>query len=227
MVALASPQKFVSHLELILARPEVTCAEIAALCAIARSMGVAAVCVNGARVAQARALLEDSAVKVSATVGFPLGAMAADAKRYEVEAAVDAGAQEIDAVVNHGWLKDNAAQLCVRELRDLVEAADERPVKAIIEPGLLTAEEILRALLLVQEAEVPCLGAATGFGPRVANLEDIQRLRAAAGNELIIKATVAPANRAAAEAMITAGAMRLGLMGRLGNEGGLTNAPWI
>src|SRR5437868_2158846 len=102
-----------------LLKADATASEIERLCAEARTHGFYAVCVNGCHVDLARHLLEDSDVKVATTVGFPLGAMESDVKRYETEAAVDAGAQEIDAVINIGWLKERRDGPLLRELRDI------------------------------------------------------------------------------------------------------------
>jgi deoxyribose-phosphate aldolase len=108
-----------------LLKADATAKDIEQLCAEAREFGFYSVCVNGCRVDQARTLLEDSPIKVAAVVGFPLGAMDADAKRFETEAAIDAGAQEIDVVINIGRLKDGNHKYVLRELRDVVEAAEE------------------------------------------------------------------------------------------------------
>src|SRR5262245_15098483 len=116
-----------------LLKSDATTAAIEKLCAEARTHFFYAVCVNGASVELARHLRDGSDVKVAATVGFRLGAMESDVKRYEPEAAIDAGGQEIDVVLNIGWLKDRRDAPLLRELRDIVEAADEHPVKVIIE----------------------------------------------------------------------------------------------
>src|SRR5215212_246685 len=95
--------RYIDH---TLLKPEATAKEIEQLCREAMEHHFWSVCVNGSRVAQAYALVENSGVKVACTVGFPLGAMSSDTKRFEVEAAVDDGAQEIDVVLNIGRLKD-------------------------------------------------------------------------------------------------------------------------
>jgi deoxyribose-phosphate aldolase len=171
--------------------------------------------VSGARVSLAAALLEETPVKVSAAIAFPFGAAGADAKRYEIEAALDDGAQEFEVVANHGWIKDGADSLFLRELRDAAEAADERPVKVVLEPGWLTADELVRAALLAVRAEAACLGLATGFGPRPATLEDIRRVAALAEGKALLKATVPRGDHLAMEQFLAAGAMRLGLLGPL------------
>ncbi len=215
MVAQSTATDFNRHLELALARPDTTRAEVEALCAQAKALQAAAVCVPGARVALAAALLEETSVKVSALIAFPWGMAAADAKRYEIEAALDDGAQEFDLAVNHGWLREGADQLFERELRDAVAAADERPVKAVLEPGLLEGDALVRAVLLCVRAEVPCVGLATGFGPRLTVLEDLRLVAAVVEDKALLKTTIALGDRLAMEQFIVGGAMRLGLLGPL------------
>jgi deoxyribose-phosphate aldolase len=101
-----SARDLARHIDHTLLKPDALAADIAKLCAEAREHGFWSVCVNGSRVAQAAALLEDSEVKVAAVVGFPLGAMDSDAKRFETEGVIDLGAQEIDLVLNIGRLRD-------------------------------------------------------------------------------------------------------------------------
>src|SRR5439155_4349775 len=96
--------------------------------------------------------IEGSDVKVSGVVGFPTGAVSSDTKRFETEAAIDDGAQEIDVVLNIGKLKDGDDKYVLRELRDVVEAADERTVKIILETCLLTDEEKIHACKWVVES---------------------------------------------------------------------------
>jgi len=199
------------YIDYTLLKPEATAAQIARLCAEARTHGFFAVCVNGSRVELARHCLEDSPVQVAAVVGFPLGAMSGDVKRYETEAAVDDGAQEIDVVLNIGRLKDGDDRYVLRELRDVVEAADERTVKVILETCLLTEAEKIRACRLVVEAGAHFVKTSTGFGAGGATLEDVRLLRATVGPGLGVKAAGGIRTVAAARAMIAAGATRLGV----------------
>ena len=164
-----------------LLKPDATRAQIETLCAEARTHHFGAVCVNGTHVPLARHALEDSGVKVAAVVGFPLGAMSSDAKRYETEAAVDDGAQEIDLVLSLGRLKDGDDAFVLRELRDVVEAADERPVKVILETCLLTEAEKIRACRLVVESGAHFVKTSTGFSSGGATAADVQLMRATVG----------------------------------------------
>src|SRR5207249_1329526 len=104
------------------------------------------------------------------------------------EAAIDNGAQEIDVVINLGRLKDGDDPYVLRELRDVVEAADERPVKAILETCLLNREEKIRACQLVASSGAQFVKTSTGFASRGATIEDVKLLREIAGEKLRVKA---------------------------------------
>jgi deoxyribose-phosphate aldolase len=202
-----SPTELARRLDLTLARPEATRRDLEALCAAARAQKVHSVCVNSSRVELARTLLEESEVKVTALVGFPLGAADADSKRYETEVAIDQGAQEIETVLNIGLLKDGDHRYVLRELRDIAEAAEERPVKVILETGLLTPEERKLACELALDSGVHCVG--TGLRAP-ATVEDIRSLRAAVGEKFGVKAA-GLGDLQTALALIEAGATRLGI----------------
>src|SRR6185369_3204104 len=107
------------YIDHTLLKPDATAGEIDQLCREAIEHRFWSVCVNCSRVARAYALLEETEVKVACTVGFPLGAMSPDSKRFEVEAAIDDGAHEIDVVLNIGKLKDGEDAAVLRELRDV------------------------------------------------------------------------------------------------------------
>ena len=191
-------------------RPEATAREIEKLCAEAREHRFHAVCVHGSRVAQARHWLEGSDVKVATVIGFPLGAADTDTKRFETEAAIDNGAQEIDVVINLGRLKDGEGDYVLRELRDVTEAADERPVKVILETCLLTREEKIRACQLIVDSGAQWVKTSTGFGSGGATLDDVRLLREIVGPKFGVKAAGGIRDFRTAIAMIDAGAARLG-----------------
>src|SRR2546428_12461704 len=128
-----SPAELARYIDHTLLKPDATAKDIERLCAEAREHRFYSVCVNGSRVELARHLLEEIDVKVACVVGFPLGAAESDVKRFETEAAVEAGAQEIDMVLNIGRLKEGDDRYVLREIRDVVEAAEERVVKVILE----------------------------------------------------------------------------------------------
>ena len=199
--------KYIDH---TLLKPEATAGDIEKLCREAMEHHFWSVCVNGSRVAQAYALVENSGVKVAAVVGFPLGAMSPDVKRLEVEAAIDDGAQEIDVVLNIGRLKDGDAKYVLRELRDVVDAAEERTVKVILETCLLTREEKILACKLVVESGAHFVKTSTGFSTGGATTHDIQLMRECVGPNFGVKASGGIRDAQIALGMIQSGATRLG-----------------
>jgi deoxyribose-phosphate aldolase len=219
-----TPADLAAYIDHTLLKPDATAAQIENLCAEARVHRFFSVCVNGARVVQARSLLEETDVKVACVVGFPLGAMASDAKRYETETAIDEGAHEIDLVLNIGKLKDGDDKFVLRELLDVVEAADERTVKVILETCLLTKEEKIRACHLVVESGAQFVKTSTGFSSGGATLEDVQLLRATVGPKFGVKASGGVRDAKTALAMIAAGATRLGTSSGIAIIKGLADA---
>jgi len=199
-----------SYIDHTLLKPDATRAQLEQLCAEAAEHQFSTVCVNGSRVELAYSLLEDSDVQVCTVVGFPLGAMDADAKRYETEVAVDLGASEIDMVMNVGRFKDGEHDYIVREIRDVVEAADDRVVKVILETCLLTNEEIAQACKLVTQAQAHFVKTSTGFGNAGATLEHVRLMRETVGQFAGVKAAGGVRNADDVRAMIEAGATRIG-----------------
>jgi deoxyribose-phosphate aldolase len=210
MIQPLTPKQLAQYIDHTLLKADATARDIETLCREAVEHGFWSVCVNGSRVAPAYALVGDSGVKVACTVGFPLGAMGSDAKRYEVEAAIDDGAAEIDVVLNIGRLRDGDDAGLLRELRDLVEAADERTVKVILETCLLSRDEKLRACKLVVESGAHFVKTSTGFSTGGATTHDVQLMREAVGPAFGVKASGGIKEAKIALAMIEAGATRLG-----------------
>lgn len=198
------------YIDHTLLKADATRAQLEKLCAEAIEHQFATVCVNGSRVELAYSLLEESDVQVCAVVGFPLGTMDADAKRYETEAAVDSGAGEIDMVMNVGRFKDGEHDYIVREIRDVVEAADDRVVKVILETCLLSDDEIVQASKLVVQAQAHFVKTSTGFGSAGATLEHVKLMREAVGQFAGVKAAGGVRNVEDAHGMVEAGATRIG-----------------
>ncbi|MBI1842213.1 MAG: deoxyribose-phosphate aldolase [Verrucomicrobia bacterium] len=199
-----------AYIEHTLLKPEALGRDIDRLCEEAMAHHFFGVCVHGSRVSRAYSRLEETDVKVVAVVGFPAGACESDVKRYETEVAIDGGASEIDMVLNTGQFKDGDHGLTLRELRDVVEAADERPVKLILETCLLSDEEIVKACQLAEEAGARFVKTSTGFGSAGAKREHVALMRKTVGDELGVKASGGIRDLAAALAMIEAGANRIG-----------------
>jgi deoxyribose-phosphate aldolase len=205
-----SPAQLAAYIDHTLLKADAAAKDIEKLCAEAREHHFYSVCVNGSWVGHARHFLEGAGVKVAAVVGFPLGAMSGDAKRFETEAAIDDGAQEIDVVINVGRLKAGDDKYVLRELRDVVEAADEWPVKVILETCLLTREEKIRACRLVVESGAHFVKTSTGFSTAGATVDDVRLMREIVGPKFGVKASGGIRDTKTALAMIDAGATRLG-----------------
>ena len=212
------------YIDHTLLKPDATRGQIETLCSEAAEHNFATVCVNGSHVELAYSSLEESEVQVATVVGFPLGAIEADVKRYETEAAIDAGASEIDMVMNVGRFKDGDHDYIVREIRDVLEAADDRIVKVILETCLLSNDEIKEACQLVAQAQAHFVKTSTGFGSAGATIEHVMLMRETVGQFAGVKAAGGIRDSADALAMIEAGATRLGTSGGVAIMSGAENS---
>ncbi len=195
-----------------LLKPDANQAEIAQLCYEAKTYHFASVCINPAHVKLAAQLLKDSNVKVCTVVGFPLGATPGVVKAYETQQAIRDGATEIDMVINIGALKSQDYPLVLEDIAAVVRAAHagNALVKVIIEAALLTDEEKVIASQLARTAGADFVKTSTGFGPGGATAADVALMRRVVGPDLGVKAAGGVRTYADAQAMITAGATRIG-----------------
>lgn len=193
-----------------LLRPEATGPEVAALCAQARELGVAAVCVNPTFVALAAAEVAGS-LAVAAVCGFPSGAHLAEVKAREAALAVSAGATEVDMVLDLGAIKDGRFDAVEREVRAVVTAAEGALVKAIIESAALTDTEIITACRAAVSAGAGFVKTSTGFHPAGgATAAAVTLMRQTVGPGVGVKASGGIRTAADALALVAAGADRLG-----------------
>ena len=193
-----------------LLKPDATPEQVEKLCAEAREYGFATVCVNSCYVPLCRKQLEGSQVKVCSVVGFPLGAMLREAKAAEAMAAVNLGADELDMVMNVGWLKSSVDEMVVSDITRVVHAAQKRPVKVIIETCLLSQEEKERATRLVIDAGAQFVKTSTGFSTGGATVEDVALLSRIAAGKIGVKASGGIRDLATLRKMVEAGATRIG-----------------
>lgn len=199
--------RYIDH---TLLKPEATAADVARLCAEARGYGFRAVCVNPCWVSLAAAELAGSETVVATVSGFPLGASAAGIKALEAERAVSDGAAEIDVVIAVGPLLSGDYAAVLEELREVRRAAAGAVLKVIVEACLLGEEDKAAAAMLVRLAGADYVKTSTGFNKSGATVDDVALLRAAVGWSTGVKAAGGIRDRAAAEAMIRAGATRIG-----------------
>lgn len=203
---------------------------IANLCTEARRFGFASVCVNPAEVADAARRLRGSGVKVCTVVGFPLGASTGRTKCFEAADAIQAGADELDLVVNQRLLK-YAPAACEAELLQWVRTCrtfrSDVTLKLILECCSLTKAEIVRGCKIAKRVGFDFVKTSTGFGAGGATAEDVRLMRKAVGPDMGVKAAGGIRDRATAEAMVAAGATRLGCSAGVAicaDGGGATNS---
>jgi len=199
--------RFIDH---TLLKPAATDAEVFELCRQAREHRFMSVCVNSSFVPFAAKELAGSGVLVCTVVGFPLGAATSGAKAAETREAVLNGAQEIDMVIHVGRLKSRDYAYVAADIRAVVEAAQGRTVKVILETSLLNEEEKVAGCIVSKAAGAHFVKTSTGFGGGGATVEDIALMRRTVGAELGVKASGGVRDREQAEKLIAAGATRLG-----------------
>jgi deoxyribose-phosphate aldolase len=203
-------EQIASYIEHTLLKPDATVADIEQLCAEARQYRLLGVCVHGSWVRHARRCLQDTNIKIVSVAGFPLGATASAVKRFETEVAVGDEADEIDVVLNIGRLKQGDDNYILQELREVVQAAAGRPVKAIIEACLLNEREKIRACRIAVESGAQFVKTSTGFSAGGATAADVTLVRKTVGPDFGIKAAGGIRDAKTALAMIEAGATRIG-----------------
>ncbi len=193
-----------------LLKADATEAQIRQLCEEAKQHNFASVCVNPSWVPLSAELLTGAHPLVCTVIGFPLGATLAEVKAYEATQSVAEGAQEIDMVINVGLLKSKRYPCVERDIAGVVQAAGGAVVKVIIETALLTDEEKVEACVLSQAAGADFVKTSTGFSNGGATVADVALMRRVVSADMGVKASGGIKDAADAEAMIQAGATRLG-----------------
>jgi deoxyribose-phosphate aldolase len=195
--------KYIDH---TLLKPTATPEDIVTLCKEAREYNFYSVCVNSCYAYLAANELSD----VDVTIGFPLGASVTEAKVQEARIAVQKGADEIDMVINIGFLKAELYKSVREEISAVKKAIGRRILKVIIETCYLSNNEKKMACEIVKKAGADFVKTSTGFGEGGANLQDIQIIRAAIGDDTKIKASGGIKTKEEAIAFIKAGVSRIG-----------------
>ena len=185
-------------------------AAVLKICKEAKEYGFMSVCVNSYYTAFTAEQLKGTDVKVCTVVGFPLGQMSTKAKAFETECAVADGAQEIDMVINVAALKDCRYDVVLTDIKTVKEACGSALLKVILETCLLTKEEIVKGCELCVEAGADFVKTSTGFSTGGATAEDIALMRKTVGPDMGVKASGGVRDSRTAEAMVEAGANRIG-----------------
>ena len=192
-------------------KPDAVRADIEKLSSEAVQHNFGAVCVNSCHVPRVTKLLAGSQVQVCSVVGFPLGAMDTKSKAFEAQTAVKAGATELDMVINVGALKSDDLKNVETDIRTVKEACgNDIVLKVIIETCLLTQAEKIQACKLAQNAGADFVKTSTGFSTGGATIEDVQLMKVTVGDGMQVKASGGIKDWDTAEAMLKAGASRIG-----------------
>ena len=193
-----------------LLKPDATKAQVLKLCDEAIKYGFASVCVNPSRIALVAEALKGSDVTPCCVVGFPLGALPWESKVAEAAIAMAHGAREIDMVINIGAVKDGDWALVESDIANVKTACGKVKLKVIIETCLLTDEEKVLACKAAVNAGADFVKTSTGFSTGGATIADVQLMRQTVGPDIGVKASGGIHTRAEAEAMLEAGATRIG-----------------
>ena len=199
--------KYIDHTIL---KATASSSDIQKLCEEAIEHEFYSVCVNGCYVVDANHLLQGTDVKVTAVVGFPLGAMTTAAKVFEAKEAVENGASEIDMVINIAKLKDGEFEFVENEIRQIKEAIGGNVLKVIIETCYLTDEEKIKACELSLVAKADFVKTSTGFGTGGATYEDVKLMKSVVGDNAKVKASGGVRDKETAQKYVDLGAERLG-----------------
>ncbi len=189
--------------------------DIRKLCNEAIEYSFKTVCVPTCYVGMANQLLADTGVGITTVVGFPLGNETPAAKAFEAKEAILNGATDVDMVINVGALKDEKYDYVKFDIEEVVKACKQTNpntiVKVIVETCYLTSEEIEKVTEIVVEAGADFIKTSTGFGTGGATIEDVSLMSKVAAGRIKVKASGGIGDAQTAEAMVEAGAERLGV----------------
>ena len=184
-------------------------AEIKAVCDDGIRFGTASVCIPPSHVKMAKEYVKDT-LAICTVIGFPNGYMTTAAKVFETADAVKNGADEIDMVINIGWVKEGRYDDVLSEIKQIRAACEGKILKVIIETCLLSDEEKIEMTKVVSASGADFIKTSTGFAGGGATVADIELFAAHRAEHLKIKAAGGISSLADAEAMMLAGAERLG-----------------
>ncbi len=208
---LPRPDELAAKIHNTIVAPEASLADLSAFCEEAKRFGFSAVVVQGCWTREARRLLAGSGVKLSVGVGFPMGGVTAEAKVAEVRQTGAMGADMFDYMPNIGFLKSGMDSEFSGEIARVVEAAEGRPVRVMLEYSILNAEEKVRSAKLSERAGVAGVKNSSGWGRGgPATVEDIRLLRQSVSPRVHVKASGGIRDPDNALALIDAGADFLG-----------------
>ncbi|PJG83235.1 deoxyribose-phosphate aldolase [Caviibacterium pharyngocola] len=196
--------------------------DIAKLCQEAIENRFFSVCINSGYIPFAKEILKNTDVKICTVVGFPLGTNLSAVKAFEAQEAIKAGANEIDMVINVGWIKSDKWQAVKEDIQAVLTACAGTPLKVILETCLLSKAEIVKACETCRELKVAFVKTSTGFNKGGATVEDVALMKQTVG-EIGVKASGGIRDTQTALAMIRAGATRIGVSAGIAIINGLAD----
>lgn len=191
--------------------PDLTKEEVKALCEDCVENGFDGVMLQPCWIEDAKKYLEGSDVKICTALGYPMGGATTAAKVYEMKNVIELGADQVDFMANIGFLKSGMYDEYENEIAEIVKAADGRVTKIMLEFGMLTQEEKVKAAELALSAGVTYLKNSSGWGKGgAATVEDVQLLKEIAGDKALVKASGGIRDFDSATSILDAGAVLLG-----------------
>ncbi|WP_394941375.1 deoxyribose-phosphate aldolase [Psychromicrobium sp. YIM B11713] len=205
-------ENLASYIDHTLLKPEASEADVLRICTEAVEYGFKSVCVNPVWVKTVHTALRNSAVLSCSVVGFPLGATPTDVKVFEARGATLDGADEVDMVINIAAARAGDKDALVEDIAAVAEAvhAGSAILKVIIETSLLNDEQKVLACEAAVQAGADFVKTSTGFNGGGATAQDVALMRSVVGPDIGVKASGGVRSREDAEAMIAAGASRIG-----------------
>ena len=201
-------EEILAHVDHTCLRQDARWEDIAKICREAVEYETASVCIPPCYVKLAKTAFPT--LRVCTVIGFPLGYSTTSIKLYETAKAVSDGADEIDMVINVGYLKNEEDAVVLKQIKAVRKAAENKILKVIVETCLLTDEEKVRVCKLVTEGGADYIKTSTGYSKAGAKLEDIALLKANIGENVKIKAAGGIRTREQMEAFLEAGCDRIG-----------------
>jgi len=199
--------KIVDH---TLLKPVATKSNINSLCEEATLAGTFSVCVPPSFVPFCKKKLSNSDVKICTVIGFPNGYSTVKTKIFEAEDALANGADEIDMVINLGFVKDKKYKEELNEISQIKKVCGNNILKVIVETCYLTEEEKIEMCKVVTNSGADYIKTSTGFGPSGATIEDVKLIKKYIGNNVKIKVAGGISDFSLAEKFINLGATRIG-----------------
>ena len=199
-----------SRIEHTLLKADATEADIRRICQEALDHQFRGICIYPSWLTTARTALAGSSVKLITVIGFPHGCASSSSKAFEAQDAISKGADEVDMVVNLGFVKSGQWEAVESDIREVKKACKNRPLKVILETNLLTDEEKNLVCKASLAAGADFVKTSTGFAGGGATPHDIQLMKGAVEGKLRIKASGGVRTEEDALALVLAGADTLG-----------------